>query len=86
AKRQRCGALDTSPLEPCAVCGCAAGLRGQVYDLMPPCLTSDLLWLVGLGLHHSAVEVYGNEYSFGGHEFRHDAPLSHLLPPSVAPA
>ena len=41
----------------------------NVYDLLPPSGISEVLWLGGLGLHHSAVEVYGTEYSFGGHEF-----------------
>ena len=30
---------------------------------------SEVMWLLGLGLHHSAVEIYGREWCFGGHEF-----------------
>ena len=39
----------------------------NVYDLLPPSGISEVLWLVGVGMHHSAVEVYGKEYSFGEH-------------------
>ncbi|KYQ99901.1 hypothetical protein DLAC_03866 [Tieghemostelium lacteum] len=38
----------------------------NVYDLHP---INNYTYLIGLGAYHSGVEVYGTEYSFGGHEF-----------------
>jgi hypothetical protein len=38
----------------------------NVYDLTP---YNDYVHFAGLGAYHSGLEVYGREYSFGGHEF-----------------
>ena len=47
-----------------------------MYDLLSPSGISEVLWLAGLSVHHSAIEVYGQEYSFGGAIFHH---LNYLL-------
>ncbi|KAG0150193.1 hypothetical protein CROQUDRAFT_652603 [Cronartium quercuum f. sp. fusiforme G11] len=40
-----------------------------VYDLLPPGKLSNLAWLLGVGLYHSAVRIpeLGREIAFGGH-------------------
>jgi len=43
----------------------------NVYDLSP---TNDYLFPVGMGLHHSGVEVGGREYSYGSDGGIYDAP------------
>jgi len=40
----------------------------NVYDLLPQSDWTDLAWYWGLSVHHSAVQAYGTEFSFGGHE------------------
>lgn len=43
-----------------------ADLYLNVYDLTP--INNYLYWF-GLGVFHSAIEVYGSEYAFGAHEY-----------------
>ncbi|MBW0525942.1 hypothetical protein O181_065657 [Austropuccinia psidii MF-1] len=44
-----------------------------VYDLLPQGKLSNLAWLFGLGLYHSAVRIpaIGREIAFGGHHHPH---------------
>jgi len=51
----------------------------HVYDLVD---NSWLYWL-GCGIFHSGVEVYGQEFAFGGHD--QDSPGVFATPPTQAP-
>jgi hypothetical protein len=42
----------------------------NVYDLQQECQgTNKVLKMVGTGVYHAGVEVYGNEYSYGGSQY-----------------
>ncbi|KAK9464444.1 PPPDE putative peptidase domain-containing protein [Lipomyces arxii] len=40
----------------------------NVYDMLQDSRLSELVWLFGIGVYHSAVEVDGREYAYGGHD------------------
>lgn len=46
----------------------------NVYDLSP---TNDFLFPIGMGLHHTGVEVAGREYSYGSQGGIYDGPPKH---------
>jgi deubiquitinase DESI2 len=46
----------------------------NIYDLNP---ANDYLWPVGLGFHHSGVEINGTEYSFGSGSGIFEGPPKH---------
>ncbi len=48
-----------------------------------PAQQNAYLYPLGLGIHHSGVEVHGVEYAFGGHDF--DAPGVFATAPRAAP-
>lgn len=54
----------------------------NTYDLLPPTrdsakgLSSEVLTVIGMGLHHSGVEILGQEYSFGSDESGRNDPTT----------
>ncbi|KAK9360137.1 PPPDE putative peptidase domain-containing protein [Lipomyces starkeyi] len=40
----------------------------NVYDILQDSRFAPFIWILGIGVYHSAVEIDGREYAYGGHE------------------
>ncbi|KAI8384884.1 PPPDE putative peptidase domain-containing protein [Radiomyces spectabilis] len=43
----------------------------NVYDMLQPSFLTNCGYLLGVGIYHSGVEIGGQEYCFGGHEYEY---------------
>ncbi|KAK9247384.1 PPPDE putative peptidase domain-containing protein [Lipomyces tetrasporus] len=57
----------------------------NVYDLLQDSKLAPLMWTLGIGVYHSAVEIDGREYAYGGHEEHGISGIYYSKPKTLLP-